>query len=162
MRAIFRGNLAWGLYGLILGAAITLAGALLVMRAFLIQEQRSPFDLATTVQTITTNATQRGWKVSPVKSLEEVQGQPGEFTKPPAVVLELCHTGYAAEMLESERRSCLAMMPCTIAIYERGGRIYVSTLNRGMIGRFFRREAVGVMRQVRADEREILAFLSKH
>lgn len=162
MRAMFRGNLAWGLYGLVLGAAIALVGILLALRGSVIHEYRSPYDLATTVQTITTNATQRGWKVARLEGLQEALAQSGEFKTPPAVVLEMCHSGYANQMLASEKRSCLAMMPCSIAIYEQDGQVYVATLNRDLIGRFFRREAVGVLRQVRADEQEILKFATAH
>jgi len=48
------------------------------------------------------------------------------------------------------------MMPCSIAVYEKYGQVYVASLNRGLVGRFFRREAAGVLGKVRADERESL------
>jgi len=71
-------------------------------------------------------------------------------------VIELCHPHYACELLRSGKRSCLAMMPCSIAVYEKYGQVYVASLNRGLVGRFFRREAAGVLGKVRADERESL------
>jgi uncharacterized protein (DUF302 family) len=80
---------------------------------------------------------------------EDLKGAPVE-------VIELCHPDYACQILKSGKRSCLAMMPCSVAVYERDGHVYVASLNRGLIGRFFRREAAGVLRKVRADEPEIL------
>jgi uncharacterized protein (DUF302 family) len=156
MRAVYRSNLASGLYGLFMGAGITLGTFIIFMHGAIITEQRSPYDFATTVQIISTNAINRGWKVSRVEDFRAALAQMEDLKRAPVEVIELCQSDYACQILKSGKRSCLAMMPCSVAVYEKDGHVYVASLNRGLVGRFFRREAAGVFRQVRADEREIL------
>ena len=156
MRAVYLSNLASGLYGLFMGAGITLGTFIMLMRGTIITEQRSPYDFATTVQIISTNAVNRGWKVSRVEDFRAVFAQAEDLKRARIEVIELCHPDYACEIFRSGKRSCLAMMPCSVAVYEKDGHVYVASLNRGLVGRFFRREAAGALRKVRADEREIL------
>ena len=160
MKSIYRSSVAWGLYGFGIGVGITLAVVILVMRLSLIHEQPSPHDFQSTVQAITTNAVNRGWHVSTPAGLREALMKSEDLPPGAVTVLELCHSDYACQMLKSHKKSSLAMMPCTLAVYERDGRVYVASLNRSMIGRFFRREAAGVLRKVRNDEKEILSFLT--
>jgi uncharacterized protein (DUF302 family) len=158
MSAVGRSNLMYGLGGISLGALIAFVIFVPTVRRTIIQERQSPYDFSTTVETIRTNAASLGWTVSRVEDFQEVLAQ----TRNPAMshlqVIELCHAGYASEMLECRKSSCVAMMPCAIAVYEQDGHVYVASLNRGLIGRLFRREAATVMGKVRADEREILRF----
>ena len=159
MKSIYRSNTAWALYGFGIGVGITVSALIVTMRISLIHEQPSPHDFQTTVQAITANAVKKGWHVSPAAGLRDAVLTAQDLPPGAVTVLELCHSEYAGEMLRSHKRSSLAMMPCTIAVYERDGKVYVASLNRSMIGRFYRREAAGVLRQVRRDENEILNFL---
>jgi uncharacterized protein (DUF302 family) len=161
MRSVYLSNLAWGLYGLFMGAGITLSAFLMLMHGAIITEQRSPYDFATTVQVISTNAANRGWKVSRVEDFGAVLAQGEDLNGAPVEVIELCHPDYARQILNSGKPSCLAMMPCSVAVYEREGHVYVASLNRGLVGRFFRLEAASVLRKVRADEKEILRLAAK-
>jgi uncharacterized protein (DUF302 family) len=102
----------------------------------------------------------RGWNVSRIEHLRGALAQSEDLKDARIEVIELCHPGYACQILRSGKRSCLAMMPCSVAVYERDGHVYVASLNRGLVGRFFRREAAGVLRKVRADEHEILHLAS--
>lgn len=156
MKSALRGNLAWGLYGAFIGSAATLATVIMLLHGAILIERRSPHDFATTVQTISANAERLGWKVSKVEDFEYAPETAEELRKAPVAVIELCHPGHACNILKSGKRSCMAMMPCSVAVYERDGQVYVASVNHGLIGRFFRLEAAGVLRKVRADEREIL------
>ena len=162
MSAVDRSNLLYGLGGVAVGAILAFVILVPTVRRAIIQERQSPYDFTTTVQTIRANATNIGWTVSRVENFQEMLAR----TKEPAMtrlqVIELCHAGYACEMLGCKKSSCVAMMPCAIAVYERGGGVYVASLNRGLVGRLFRREAAGIMGKVRADEQEILRFASVH
>jgi uncharacterized protein (DUF302 family) len=160
MRLNFRSNVAWGLYGLLLGAGAMSSLFIGLIRISIIQEERSPYNFTETVQAITANAVNRGWKVTTVDSVQARLA--AESGSGPVQVLELCHAEYACQLARSGRRSCLAMMPCSVAIYERNGQVYVASLNRGLVGRLYRREAADVLRKVRADEREIFRFIATH
>lgn len=160
MGAVYRSNPAWALFGFAVGAGITFAAFIMFLRAVVITEQRSPYDFATTLQIITTSAVDRGWNVSPVAGLPAALAQAEGLKNGRVEVLEMCHPQYGAEILKYGKPHCLAMMPCSLAVYERDGQVYVASLNRGLIGRFFRRETASVIRKVRADEREILHMVA--
>lgn len=158
MSAVGRSNLLYGLAGITLGALIAFVIFVPTARRAIIQEGQSPFDFPTTVRTIRANAASLGWSVSRVEDFQPILDQTSDPVMTRLQVIELCHKGYTCEMLTSHKRSCVALMPHTIAVYEEDGRVYVAALNRGFIGRLFRREAHTVMGKVRADEREILRF----
>lgn len=162
MSAVGRSNLVYALGGVALGLLVAFVALVPTLRRAIIQELPSPYDFPTTVQEIRGNATDLGWAVTRVQDFDEILTQ----TRNPAItqlqVIELCHHGYACEMLSCKKTSCVAMMPCAIAVYEKDGHVFVASLNRGLIGRLFRREAATVMRKVRADEREILRFAAVH
>jgi uncharacterized protein (DUF302 family) len=162
MNAVARSNLLYGLGGTALGALIAFVVFVPTVRRAIIQEWQSPYDFSSTVETIRGNAANLGWTVSRVEDFQHMLAQTKAPTMTRLQVIELCHAGYACEMLECKKSSCVAMMPCAIAVYEQGGRVYVASLNRGLIGRLFRREASTVMGKVRADEREILRFAAMH
>jgi hypothetical protein len=83
MRFALRSNTAWALYGFFAGAGITFAVFIALIRVNIIQEERSPYDFATTLKAIEVNAKERGWNVSRVNGLqnaltEELKVEPVE------------------------------------------------------------------------------------
>jgi uncharacterized protein (DUF302 family) len=156
MGSVKRWNLIWGLSGAVVGAGITFTTMIMLVHGATIIERESPYDFATTVQTISANAANRGWTVSRVQGVHAAIAV-GELQGMPIEVLELCHPSLACRMLRSDNRSCLAMMPCSVAVYERDGKVYVASLNRGFIGRFYR-ESANVIHNVREEERQILSL----
>ena len=162
MSAVGRSNLMYGLGGIFLGAVVAFVIFVPTMRRAIIQEGQSPYDFPTTVNTIRANAAGMGWTVSRVEDFQDMLARVKEPAMTRLQVIELCNADYAGEMLSCKKSSCVAMMPCAIAVYERDGQVYVASLNRGLIGRLFRREASTVMGKVRADEREILRFAAVH
>lgn len=162
MSAVGRSNLVYALGGIALGLLVAFVTFVPTIRRAIIQERQSPYDFATTVQTIQDNAIGLGWTVTGVQDFDPILAQVEDPAITQLRVVELCHHGYASEMLTCKKTSCVAMMPCTVAVYERDGQVYVATLNRGLIGRLYRKEAATVMRKVRADEREMLQFAAVH
>lgn len=161
MTAFLKSHFAWGFYGLFLGAAFTIAIAVAWTRGAIIEEHESPFNFETTVQTIKDNAVHEGWRATPVEGMQTRLVEAG-YDEPGRIeVIALCNEQYACSMLKSGKKSSLAMMPCSVAVYEKDGKVYVSTVNKGLMGRLFRNEAAVVLRHVRNDEDRMLAFLNK-
>ncbi|MBK7927530.1 MAG: DUF302 domain-containing protein [Bryobacterales bacterium] len=161
MTAFLKSHFAWGFYGLFLGAAFTIAIAVAWTRAAIIEEHESPFNFETTVQTIKDNAVHEGWRATPVEGMQTRLVEAG-YDEPGRIeVIALCNEQYACSMLKSGKKSSLAMMPCSVAVYEKDGKVYVATVNKGLMGRLFRNEAAVVLRHVRNDENRMLAFLHK-
>jgi hypothetical protein len=61
----------------------------------------------------------------------------------------------------SDNRRMACLMPCTVAVYESDdGRIVISKMNTGLMGRVFGGPVARVMgKQVAADEKKMLAPL---
>jgi len=157
--AFLKSHLAWGLYGLFLGSAFMLALGVGYTRRAIIEEHQSPYEFPETVQRIKNNATSLGWRTAAIEGLQANLVEAG-YAEPGRIeVIALCNEHYACSMLKSGKKSSLAMMPCSIAVYERDGKVFVSAVNKGLMGRLFRTEAAGVLRHVRDDEHKILAFL---
>ena len=160
MRTVSRLRLSYGLYGLVFGIAFATIAFVTIMRQGLIVERESPLDFATTVRTIKTNAAAKGWTVSEMESVHSALLKAGAPDIAAVEVIEMCPSDHACQILRSGKRSCLAMVPASVAVYERNGRVYMATLNRGLIGRFYRHEAFGILKEVRTDERDILQMIA--
>ena len=161
MRSILRSRVFWGVFGFIGGAVITNIGVVLTVRSLIVREYRSPLDFSTTIQTLAAKADSRGWKVSKSYDLPPDLLQTGNPHLGSVQVLELSHPRYTSEALQYGPNRCVAMTPQTLIVYEQNGEVFVSSVNNGVIGRFFRRQAAGPMTKVRGDEKEIFEFLTK-
>jgi hypothetical protein len=159
MNIVTKNRIVWGLFGLVAGVLITNAGVALTIRRSVVQEYRSPHDLVTTVQTIVNNAAARGWKVSTIEPLDEDSVQPGGH--PWVHIVELTDPAATRGLVAFGRNRSIAIAPSTYVVYEDQGQVYVASVNTGLIGRFFRREAAGPMQRKRSDEAQILGFLAK-
>lgn len=152
----------WALTGFVVGVLVTVAVTAIAAPGLMIEERRSPYDVATTVQTIVTNATARGWVVPKIYDFREALARPAGPDLAPIRVVELCQRDYARELLKSGRNRFVAtMMPCAIAVYEKeDGRTYVASMNVGLMGRLFGGEIRAIMGKVAEDDKEILNFLA--
>ena len=160
MTAIFRERLLSGLLGFVAGVAITNFGVVMTIRNSVVRKYRSPQDLSTTVQSIVANAATHGWIASQPVAFEQDSTGRG-YMKVPVRILELSHPEYTESLVAYGRNRSVAMAPTTLVVYERDGQVYVSSVNTGLIGRFFRIEASGPLARKRSDEGEIMQFLAK-
>jgi uncharacterized protein (DUF302 family) len=161
MTAITKNRFVWGLLGFVAGVWVTNIGVVLTIRNSVVREYRSPHDLSTTVQAISTNAASRGWTVSEPAMLQKTPAPGPDQPAVPVRIIQLSHPDYTYSFIEHGRNRCVAMAPATLVLYERGGQVYVSWVNNPLIGRFFRIEAREPFDRLRADEREIMGFLAK-
>ena len=151
----------WGLGGLATG--LVLAGALVATEApgQMISERQSPYDVETTVRTISGNAAQQGWKVSKVYDFQQNLAAPGLKPMAPIRVIEMCQPDYARDLLSTEdTRFVSVMMPCAVAVYEKeDGKTYVAAMNVGLMGKLFGGRIAEVMGRVGKDDEAILRFM---
>ena len=126
------------LIGMVLGAALALAGTAVLMPRMMIQEMPSPWGYEETLAKIQNNVTNGGWKVSAVMKLDQSLAKEGK-TVLPAASLKICQPDYAETVLKAdEARFLSVMMPCSIGVYEKSdGKTYISTMNAGLLGRMF-------------------------
>jgi uncharacterized protein (DUF302 family) len=96
-------------------------------------EVESPLDFEATLERIETNARDLGWKV-PSKWKVDFQKNFQRITDTdigPNRVLKMCEPFAAAKLLaKDEYKQLAAMMPCTIAVYQKSdGKTYVAMMN---------------------------------
>lgn len=122
---------------LILGLAMHSAKA----EESMLIEVASPLNMEDTYNKLKSNAKALGWK-APKKWKKNFQKNLMKVTKQdigPAVVLEMCEPKAAVKLLQHDKyKLMLAMMPCTIAVYEKSdGKVYVSMMNMRMMSKMF-------------------------
>lgn len=158
MKGILESRITWAIAGLLAGTLATLVVLVVTIRSTAVREYQSQYDFQTTVDKVVNSASTHGWRVTS-HTLEQDASQ--EKHAEHVQVVHLCNQNYTCDLLALGKNRCVAMVPSTIVIYDQGGVVRVSHVNTGALGRFFRREAAGAMRAVRADDSEILGFLAK-
>ncbi len=96
-------------------------------------ERQSPLGFEETLERIEANARDIGWKV-PQKWKVDFQRNFKKITGTdigPSRVLKMCEPFAAAKLLvKDEYKQLAAMMPCTIAVYEKSdGKTYIAMMN---------------------------------
>lgn len=104
-------------------------------------EVESPLGFEETLTRIEANAKDLGWKV-PKKWKVNFQKNMMKITDTdigPNQVLKMCEPFAAAKLLvKDEYKQLAAMMPCTIAVYEKSnGKVYVAMMNLEVMGMMY-------------------------
>ena len=104
-------------------------------------EVPSPLGFEETLERLEANAKALGWKV-PSKWKVDFQRNLKRVTGTdigPNRVLKMCEPFAAAKLLvKDEYRMLTAMMPCTIAVFQKtDGQVYVAMMNLEMMGHMF-------------------------
>ena len=104
-------------------------------------EVPSPLGFDETLARIEANAKELGWKV-PQKWKVNFRGNLKRVTGKdigPNQVLKMCEPHAATKLLlKDEYKMLTAMMPCTIAVYEKSdGKTYVSMMNLKLMGQMY-------------------------
>lgn len=129
------------LISLILGAVIAAAIGIKMLPGFMIKEYQSPYAFEETIEKVTANAKEMGWKVPKSwkinfqKNLLKVV----KVDVGPNKVIGMCDPKAAADILvHDELKQISVMMPCSIAFYEKSdGKTYISIMNMGLLGTVF-------------------------
>jgi len=146
-----------GLVGVVVGA---LAAALMILTAMpgmmlVVEPSRLGFD--ETVAALEKALAEEGWSSPATLDLNKSMAKHGVEFGPKVRVVQLCKPEYAKEVLTTDRQVS-ALMPCSIAVYEGDdGRVYVSKMNTGLMGKLFGGTVAEVMGgKVAKDEAAIL------
>jgi len=153
------GRMLWGLLiGLALGVGLAAAGGWLLMPRLMLNVHRSKFSFDDTVQRVQNAVKRQGWVVTGTRDMQESLAKHGRHLGRRVKIVELCHPGYALDVLGTDRELS-AMMPCAIAVYEGDdGQTYISKMNTGLMGKMFGGNVGRVMGgPVARDEEAILA-----
>lgn len=141
---VLTGGLAWGMAG-----------------SLMFNERESPFDMEETVARIQHNIQQtgNGWVLSGLRNpARAVQADGGNTL--PVMMVEACSTKYSKPILNDDATRMLSiLMPCKISVYKKNdGKVYVGTMNAGLMGRMFGPMVGEVMGKVAEDQQKFLEF----
>lgn len=147
--------------GALAGAVIAFAVLWKMAGGMMFEERESPFSVEETVARIQHNveAAGNGWALSglrnPVKPLQ-AEGD----NALPVMMIEACSTHYSGPILKEDRVRYLSLlMPCKISVYKKGdGKVYIGTMNAGLIGSLFGPMVGGIMEKVVADQKSFLVM----
>lgn len=142
--------------GLVLGAGATAIAGWTLMPGLMITKKPSTMGFDETVAALEKAVTDAGWSLKPTEDMNE-QLEAHGFGCPHRVkAVRLCKAGYAKEVLTSDPYVA-TMMPCSFAVYEQNGEVYVATTNKGLMGKMFGGKIAEVMGgAVAADEDAML------
>jgi uncharacterized protein (DUF302 family) len=151
----------WKLIGGVVGGVVlTALLAWNVAGAFMFNVTPSPFGVEETAARIQANilATD-GWALSGLRKPARGTLAPADG-KQPVLLVEACATKYSKPLLADDATRLLSiLMPCTITVYQNSdGKVYIGTMNAGLMGQLFGSKVAGVMTQVAADQQKFLVM----
>lgn len=129
------------LISFILGAVVAGGYLMYALPGMMIKEYQSPYGFEETMEKVTANAKEAGWKV-PGSWLINFQKNLLKVVKVdvgPNQVIGMCEPKAAADILvHDELKKISVMMPCKIAFYKKSdGKTYISIMNMGILGTLF-------------------------
>lgn len=146
------------LAGALAGAALMAVAVVMLMPGMMIVVEESSLGLEDTVARIQASLEEQGWSSPGTLNLNKSLSKHGVELDPQVRVVQLCHPEYARDVL-AEERHVSALMPCAISVWEGDdGKVYVSKMNTGLMGKMFGGVIAEVMGgKVAKDEKAILA-----
>lgn len=150
--------------GLIVGVLCTGIVVWQVMPRMMINVQKSKLNFDDTVSAVNESVTkEKDWKVPAIFDIQKNILDAGHKDMTKVKIVSLCQPHYAKKILESDDdKKVTTMMPLGIGIYEtKGGEVYISTMNIGIMGMMFGGTIADVMGDAEEDIEEMLEDIAK-
>lgn len=136
-----------------------------MMPMMMFNEVVSPYGLEETVARIQYNVENNpklkanGWSLSGLRNPAKAVQTDGGNTLP-VLMIEVCSTKYSKPVLsDDDVRFLSILMPCKISVYKKqDGKIYIGTMNAGLMGMMFGPMVGEVMGHVADDQKLFLVF----
>ena len=149
------------LAGLVAGIVFTAALVFFMMQGLMFKETASPFGMEETIARIQQNILKspNGWTLAGLRNpAAAVQADGGNVL--PVQMIEACSTKYSGPVLKEDTVRFLSiLMPCKISVYKKSdGKVYIGTMNAGLMGKMFGPVVGEVMGHVAADQKTFLEF----
>lgn len=147
--------------GFVIGILVALTAVWQFGGTLFFHEQESQFTVEETVARIQQNVqgAGNGWALFGLR----YPARPVEATGVsvlPVMAIEACSPKYSGPILKDDRTRFLSLlMPCKIAVYKKSdGKVYIGTMNAGLIGSLFGPQVGEIMTHVVADQKKFLEF----
>jgi uncharacterized protein (DUF302 family) len=153
------------LIGFVAGVLVVIIGGYLAMPHLMFNEVQSPFGFEETIARIQHNIEDnpelkaKGWALSGLRNpARAVQADGGNVL--PVQMIEVCSTKYSKPILKDDTVRFLSiLMPCKVSVYKKNdGKVYIGTMNAGLMGKMFGPLVGEVMGQVAEDQKLFLVM----
>jgi len=151
------------LLGTISGIVVFAIAMYALMPKMMITIHQSQYDsVEETCKQLQAAVEANGWSSPPVRSLNEAMAKMGVVMERRVSLVELCKATYAKDILTTNPEVS-TLMPCAWGVYEGDdGKIYISGMNMGLMGRMFGGNIAKIMGgYVSADEKNMLKDVIK-
>jgi len=123
--------------GLVVGVVVSALAGWALLPGMMIVTAPSRLGFDETVAAIQKAIPEHGWASPATIDLNKSMAKKGVAFRPRVKVVQMCHPQYAKQVLTTDRYVA-SLMPCAVAVYEGDdGRVYVSKMNTGLMGRLF-------------------------
>ncbi len=147
--------------GVVAGVALTGIAVWNMAAGLMFNEYESPFGMEETVARVQHNiqGVGNGWALSGLRNpAKAVQNDGGNVL--PVLMVEACSTKYSGPILKEDSVRYLSiLMPCKVTVYKKNdGKVYIATMNAGLIGKMFGPLVGDIMGQVAQDQKKFLVM----
>ncbi|MBI4984157.1 MAG: DUF302 domain-containing protein [Rhodocyclales bacterium] len=147
--------------GIVAGIVVTGVLAWNMAGGLMFNERVSPFGMEETVARIQHNIQDTGnkWTLSGLRNPARAVQSDGGNTLP-VMMVEACSTLYSGPILKEDSVRYLSiLMPCKISVYKKNdGKVYIGTMNAGLMGKMFGPLVGDIMDKVAADQQKFLVM----
>ena len=151
--------------GIVLGLLVAMGLAFSMMDKLMFKEVQSPFGMEETVARIQHNIANnpelkaKGWSLSGLRNPAKAVQADGSNVLP-VMMIEACSTKYSKPILQEDTVRFLSiLMPCKISVYKKNdGKVYIGTMNAGLMGKLFGPLVGEVMGKVAEDQKKFVVF----
>lgn len=157
-------NLLWGAGGVVVGILACAIGMFTMMPSMMLSVHESRFGTVEETCAALEKAIEDGGWVSPAtRNMTKSMAKHGVEFPGEVRIVELCKAEYADQVLQSNPE-VLTLMPCAWGVYEGAdGKVYISGMNMGLMGKMFGGTIAEVMGGfVAKDEQAMLASVVAH
>jgi len=149
--------------GFLSGIVVILAVIIIMMPRLMIMTHESRYqDVDQTVHALQASIVKEGWRSPGVRDISGTITKEGLSFAIPIRIVELCKAGYAKDVLTTNPEMS-TLMPCAWGVYQgKDGKVYISGMNMGLMGKLFGGNIAKVMSgQVAPEEARMLKAVVK-
>ena len=145
--------------GALSGFLAALLAVGLLLKPLMLTTHASPYGVEETCQRLKASIEANGWRCPAIRDMNAAIAKEGLALERPVRIVELCKADYAQDVLDTNPEVS-TLMPCAFGVYEQDGRVFVTGLNTGLMGKLMGGNVARVMGSgVAADEAKIMECL---
>ena len=147
-------------FGALFGFLAAMLLVWVLMKPLMLVTHASPYGVEETCQRLKASIEANGWRCPAIRDMNAAIEKEGLSMKVPVRIVELCKADYAQDVLETNPEVS-TLMPCALGVYEEDGKVYVTGLNTGLMGKLMGGNVARVMGGgVAMDEAKIMECLN--